>query len=160
MTSHAGQMPLKVMTILVRHRMFGSPAWCGRRRRDVLQVRWRKLRSYQQEALDWLDTSGVEISTDVLVGDSPLEAMDREQWEPTDLLVVASAGGGLLRRVFLGDTTFKILRVARADLGVAAPPRGLAPEVGTLHCYCWPRTPLRHQRPCRRGPQPGRARRS
>ena len=39
--------------------------------------------------------------------------MDREQWEPTDLLVVASAGGGLLRQVFLGDTTFKILRASR-----------------------------------------------
>ena len=88
------------------------PAWCGRRRRrahrfagDAAQLSTRGARPARH-----LRCGG---STDVLVGDSPLEAMDREQWEPTDLLVVASAGGGLLRRVFLGDTTFKILRASR-----------------------------------------------
>ena len=68
------------------------------------------LREYQAQALAMLDTSGVQISADVLVGDSPAEAMHREDWEPGDLLVLASAAGGLLRRVFLGDMTFKILR--------------------------------------------------
>jgi nucleotide-binding universal stress UspA family protein len=110
--ARAGGMPLKVMTILVRHRMFGSQLGADAEG-DVLTGSLEMLRGYQQEALDRLDTSGVEISADVLVGDSPLEAMDREEWEPTDLLVVASAGGGLLRRVFLGDTTFKILRASR-----------------------------------------------
>jgi nucleotide-binding universal stress UspA family protein len=78
----------------------------------VLTGSLEMLRTYQQEGLAQIDTEGLEVSADVLVGDSPAEAMGREDWEPGDVLVVASARGGLLRRVFLGDTTFKILRAS------------------------------------------------
>jgi nucleotide-binding universal stress UspA family protein len=110
--ARSGAMPLKVMTILVRHRVFGSDLGADAEG-GVLTGSLEMLRSYQADALTHLDTDGVDISTDVLVGDSVLEAMDREEWEPTDLLVVASAGGGLLKRIFLGDMTYKILRASR-----------------------------------------------
>ena len=104
-------VPLDVMTLLVRHRMFGSDL--GADAEDgVLAGSLEMLRGFQAEALAEVDTQGVEVTNDVLVGDSPAEAMGREEWEHGDLLVVASARGGVLRRVFLGDTTFKILRAA------------------------------------------------
>ena len=109
--ARAGDLPMDVMTILVRHRMFGSDLGADAEG-DVLTGALDMLRGYQETALAGLDTEGVSVSNDVLVGDSPAEAMGREDWEPGDLLVVASAGGGLLRRVFLGDTTFKILRAS------------------------------------------------
>ena len=104
-------LPLHVMTILVRHRMFGSDLGADAEG-GVLTASLEMLRGYQDEALADVETEGLHVTTDVLVGDSPAEAMGREEWEPGDLLVLASAGGGLLRRVFLGDTTFKILRAA------------------------------------------------
>ncbi len=106
-----GGLPMDVMTILVRHRMFGSDLGADAEG-SVLTGSLEMLRTYQREGLAAVDTSGLEVTTDVLVGDSPAEAMGREDWEPGDLLVVASARGGLLRRVFLGDTTFKILRAS------------------------------------------------
>jgi nucleotide-binding universal stress UspA family protein len=106
-----GGLPMDVMTILVRHRMFGSDLGADAEG-GVLTGSLEMLRTYQQEGLAQIDTEGLEVSADVLVGDSPAEAMGREDWEPGDVLVVASARGGLLRRVFLGDTTFKILRAS------------------------------------------------
>lgn len=104
-------IPVDVMTILVRHRVFGSDLGADAEG-EVLTASLEMLRGYQNEALAAVDTQGVQVSTDVLVGDSPAEAMGREDWEPGDMLVLASAAGGLLRRVFLGDTTFKILRAS------------------------------------------------
>lgn len=107
-----GGLPLDVMTLLVRHRMFGSDLGADAES-EVLAESLRVLRGCQDEALARLDSGDTEISADILVGDSLEEAMNREEWEPGDLLVVASASGGILRRVFLGDTTFKILRASR-----------------------------------------------
>lgn len=104
-------VPLKVVTILVRHRMYGSDLGADAEG-GVLTASLEMLRGYQEHALSLSDTTGLDISTDVLVGDSPLAAMSREDWEPGDLLVVASAAGGILRRVFLGDTNYKILRAS------------------------------------------------
>lgn len=104
-------IPMDVMTILVRHRMFGSDLGADAEG-GVLTGSLEMLKGYQTQALTSIDTQGLQVSTDVLVGDSPAEAMNREDWEPGDLLVVASASGGLLRRVFLGDMTFKILRAS------------------------------------------------
>jgi nucleotide-binding universal stress UspA family protein len=104
-------LPMDVMTLLVRHRMFGSDLGADAEG-GVLTSSLEMLKGYQIEALAKTDTAGLEVSGDVLVGDSPAEAMSREEWEPGDLLVVSSASGGLLRRVFLGDMTFKILRAS------------------------------------------------
>lgn len=110
--ARAAGVPLRVLTILFRHRVFGSDLGADAEG-GVLTASLEMLRGYQQEGLARLNTDGVEITTDVLVGDSAQEAMDREEWENNDLLVVASASGGRLRRIFLGDTTYKILRASR-----------------------------------------------
>lgn len=109
--ARAAGVPLRVVTILVRHRVYGTELGADAEG-SVLNASLEMLRSYQEHALSLSDTKGLDISNDILVGDSPMAAMSREDWEPGDLLVVASAAGGILRRVFLGDTNYKILRAA------------------------------------------------
>lgn len=53
---------------------------------------------------------GVPIDGEVIQGDTADQAMARFDWQGEDLFVVASSGFGALRRVFLGDTTHKLLR--------------------------------------------------
>ena len=98
--ARAAALPMDVMTILVRHRVFGSDLGADAEG-GVLTGSLELLRDYKAQALATRDTAGVEISTDVLVGDSPAEALNREGWVPGDLLVLASGGGWLLRRVCL-----------------------------------------------------------
>lgn len=109
--ARAAGVPLRVLTILVRHRVFGSDLGADAEG-GVLTASLEMLREHQTHALALTDTDGLEISNDVLVGDSPQAAMSREDWEGGDLLVVASGSGGLLKRVFLGDTNYKILRAS------------------------------------------------
>jgi nucleotide-binding universal stress UspA family protein len=109
--ARAADVPLRVVTILVRHRVYGSDLGADAEG-GVLTASLEMLREYQAHALSLSGTEGLDISNDVLVGDSPLAALSREDWEPGDLLVVGSAGGGILRRVFLGDTNYKILRAS------------------------------------------------
>lgn len=109
--ARTANLPLRVVTILVRHRVYGSDLGADAEG-SVLTASLEMLRAHQEHALALVDTEGLEISNDILVGDSPQSAMGREDWEPGDLLVVASAAGGILRRVFLGDMNFKILRAA------------------------------------------------
>ena len=109
--ARTANLPLRVVTILVRHRVYGSDLGADAEG-SVLTASLEMLRAHQEHALALVDTEGLEISNDILVGDSPQSAMGREDWEPGDLLVVASAAGGILGRVFLGDMNFKILRAA------------------------------------------------
>ena len=44
------------------------------------------------------------------VGDNASSAVRRYDWNGDELFVLASAHGGVLRRVFLGDMTYKLLR--------------------------------------------------
>jgi nucleotide-binding universal stress UspA family protein len=109
--ARAAGVPLRVLTILVRHRVYGSDLGADAEG-GVLTASLEMLRQHQAHALSLTDTEGIDISNDVLVGDSPLSAMGREDWDTGDLLVVASGTGGLLKRVFLGDTNYKILRAS------------------------------------------------
>lgn len=109
--ARAAGIPLRVLTILVRHRVYGSDLGADAEG-GVLTASLEMLREHQAHALALIDTDGLDVSNDVLVGDSPQTALAREDWEPGDLLVVASGTGGLLKRVFLGDTNYKILRAA------------------------------------------------
>ena len=109
--ARAAGVGLRVLTILVRHRVFGSDLGADAEG-GVLTASLEMLREHQAHALSLTDTEGLEITNDVLVGDSPQAAMSREDWDGGDLLVVASGTGGLLKRVFLGDTNYKILRAS------------------------------------------------
>ena len=44
------------------------------------------------------------------MADSPRAALQRLEWHGDEVLVLASARGGPVQRVFLGDMTYKLLR--------------------------------------------------
>ena len=65
---------------------------------------------------------GIVADSEVLEGDNIIQALAKFNWEDDDLLVMGSTGAGPLRRVFLGDMTYKLLRAATVPAIVI--PRG------------------------------------
>lgn len=60
----------------------------------------------------------VEVSTQICKAVSIEEAMAAVEWDAGDLLVTGSGSAGRLHRVFIGDTSFKILRNSRLPVMV------------------------------------------
>ena len=52
---------------------------------------------------------GTDADSQITIGDDASSAVGRVQWHGDELLVLAS-GGSVLRRVFLGDMTYKLVR--------------------------------------------------
>lgn len=101
-------VPLLVLTVLVRHRVYGSKL--GSRAEDgVLEQLRKDVERAQREALTDLHLRG-GITHLTQIADSPRSALQRMEWTGDELLVLASAQGGPLSRVFLGDMTYKLLR--------------------------------------------------
>ncbi|MDQ1250455.1 MAG: hypothetical protein QG597_4834 [Actinomycetota bacterium] len=107
MAERAG-LPVRVLTLLIRHRMYGSNLGA-----DAEEVVLRQILedtvAAQREALSEIT---ITVPTDSVTptGDSVRAAMERLDWEGDELLMLGSAAGGGLRRVFLGDMTYKLLR--------------------------------------------------
>lgn len=101
-------VPLDVLTILVRHRMYGSKLG-GAAEAGIIDELRQHTEASQRDAL-----AGVTLHHEprilTAVADSPIAAMQRIEWEGDELLVLSSAHGGHLQRVFLGDMTYKLLR--------------------------------------------------
>lgn len=55
----------------------------------------------------------IEVEVEMLEGRSVKEGLDSCEWLPGELIICASSDTGPLRRVFLGDTSLKILKAAR-----------------------------------------------
>ena len=53
---------------------------------------------------------------EILEGRDVAEAMGQTSWLPGELLICASSNAGPLRRVFLGDTSLKIVRAATSPV--------------------------------------------
>lgn len=53
-----------------------------------------------------------EIPTVILEGDNVTNALAKRDWDDADILVVGSTGAGPIRRVFLGDMAYKIIRAS------------------------------------------------
>jgi nucleotide-binding universal stress UspA family protein len=102
------QVPLVVLTLLLHHRMYGSQLGADAEA-QVLEGALQDLRAAQEEALAKIDTVGLQLEKHVTVGDTVFEAMNRMEWNSDDLLVVPSSRT-ILRRVFLGDINYKIVR--------------------------------------------------
>lgn len=94
------------LTVLLRHRVMGSNLAFDGEDQVVLQAR-----EDAQAALDDA-VAGLDVSADAVIttGDDTQSALQRVDWDGDELLVLASAGGGMLRRVFLGDMTYKLVR--------------------------------------------------
>lgn len=99
-------LPVTALTLLIRHRIMGSnQAFDG----EVLIQ--QQLLEDAQEALDEAVAGfGDDVVAAISTGDSVQSAVQRHDWEGDELMVLASARGGVLRRVFLGDTTYKLVR--------------------------------------------------
>ncbi|WP_157244620.1 universal stress protein [Nonomuraea typhae] len=54
----------------------------------------------------------VEVEVEVLEGRSVAQALRTTSWRPGEFIVCASSSSGPLRRVFLGDTSIKIVKAA------------------------------------------------
>ena len=101
-------VPLLVLPVLLRHRVYGSKL--GSSAEDaVLAQQLEDSNAAQASALQGVTLQhGVQTTT--AISDSPRSALQRLEWSGDELLVLASARGGPLRRVFLGDMTYKLLR--------------------------------------------------
>ena len=65
----------------------------------------------RSKALDLALTAlGPTAEAQITVGDDPQAALQRFDWNGDELFVLASSRGGVLRRVFLGDMTYKLVR--------------------------------------------------
>ncbi|MEZ5184416.1 MAG: universal stress protein [Candidatus Nanopelagicales bacterium] len=97
---------ITALTVILRHRMLGSSQAF-----DAEGLVTRQVQEDAQAALDVaLKHLGAGADAKICVGDDPLSALQRLDWEGDELLVLASARGGIVRRVFLGDMTYKLVR--------------------------------------------------
>ena len=100
-------IPLDVLTVLVRHRIYGSKVHSGEE--AIIEELRQQTAQSQRDALAQV-TLHHEPRVTISVADSPMAALQRIDWEGDEMLVLSSARGGQLRRVFLGDMTYKLLR--------------------------------------------------
>lgn len=98
-------VPLRLVTLLVSS---------GRRvkaEQDMLD-RLRDLACADLAAAAEGHRGRLPVEVEVLEGRTVAQALRAASWRTGDLLVCASSGSGPLRRVFLGDTSVKIIRAA------------------------------------------------
>ncbi len=100
-------LPLTLLTVLLRHRLYGSAIRHGE---DMVMDQLREDTVAEQERALAKLPEGVVADATVTVGDNASSAVRRYDWNGDELFVLASAHGGVLRRVFLGDMTYKLLR--------------------------------------------------
>jgi nucleotide-binding universal stress UspA family protein len=81
----------------------------------------------KQEVSDSQEASNERKSVEafLLQGENVTTALARRDWGDDDLLVVGSTGAGPIRRVFLGDTAFKLIKAATVPVLVV--PRSAHP---------------------------------
>jgi nucleotide-binding universal stress UspA family protein len=92
-------LPLQLMTVLQKHRIYGS------------EQQIRQTRANQEEIKAKLGRE-LDISAEIVVGDTIPTALGKMSFDGNELLVLASSRGGSLKRVFLGDMTYKLIRSA------------------------------------------------
>jgi nucleotide-binding universal stress UspA family protein len=92
-SENARDLPITGLTVIVRHRVMGSN------------------QAFDGESLVAQQVRDAQAEARISFGDTVQSAVQRFDWTGDELLVLAS-GGSLLRRVFLGDMTYKLLRAA------------------------------------------------
>ncbi|MCB0915447.1 MAG: universal stress protein [Actinobacteria bacterium] len=102
------QVPLRVLTLLIRHRVYGSKLGADAEAGVLRQIE-EDSRTAHERALAEIS---IAVPTDSVTptGDSVRSALQRVDWEGDEILLLGSSGGGPLRRVFLGDMTYKLVR--------------------------------------------------
>ena len=103
---HSNGRRITALTVLLRHRVMGSNQAFDGESLIVEQVR-KDAQDSLDEALTEIDASATAVIT---AGDDTVSALQRLDWNGDELLVLASSKGGVLRRVFLGDMTYTLVR--------------------------------------------------
>jgi nucleotide-binding universal stress UspA family protein len=103
--------PLHVVSLVER-----PPALFPGRDRSLAAARATAAESLKAAVA--LAPPGLDVRTEVGEGDDLADALGEVAWEPGELLVCGSGRGGVLRRVFLGDAAFRLLRAARVPVAV------------------------------------------
>jgi nucleotide-binding universal stress UspA family protein len=103
-------LPLQLMTVLQKHRIYGS-ALTHSAETAVIEQQIRQTRANQEEIKAKLGRE-LDISAEIVVGDTIPTALGKMSFDGNELLVLASSRGGSLKRVFLGDMTYKLIRSA------------------------------------------------
>lgn len=98
-------VPLRLITLVIR----------GARRHKVEEDMLTRLRD--QVAADLSEAASgqrrhIRAEFEILEGRDVAEALGQTSWSPGELIICASSDAGPLRRVFLGDTSLKIVRAA------------------------------------------------
>lgn len=101
-------VPLTVLTVLLRHRVYGSKLGADAEGGVLAQLREDARRS-QDKALA-ASGSQVRVESRIAVGQSTSSALASEKWSGDELLMIGSASRGPLMSVFLGDMTHRLLR--------------------------------------------------
>lgn len=102
-------LPLTVLTVLLRHPVYGSRL--GESGEDeVIAALIEQTEDEQRRLLAQLPEA-VHADAFVTVGDDAERALHSHAWVGDELLVLSSRSGSM-RRVFLGDMTYKLLRAA------------------------------------------------
>lgn len=73
-----------------------------------------------------LAPSAGDVKTSVLDGEDVARALSRFDWQDDDVLIVGSTGAGPIRRVFLGDMTYKFIRASSVPVIIV--PRSATPD--------------------------------
>lgn len=102
-------VPLRLVTLVIR----------GVRRAKVEEDMLTRLRD--QVAADLTEAASgqrphIQAEFEILEGHDVAKAMGQTSWLPGELLICASSNAGPLRRVFLGDTSLKIVRAATSPV--------------------------------------------
>lgn len=104
-------LPLHVVTVVLRTtRVFGTNL-SGDPERQVIDMLAAAGRAHLEARLVEL-AAGLAATGEVVIGDDAVSALARVDWTDADLLVMGSTPRGPIRRVFLGDMTYKLLRAA------------------------------------------------
>lgn len=103
-------VPLELLSIVLRHRMYGSKLGTKAEEPVINELRAHMLARQEKALSDVTDT--LPHSAETVVGESVASALNAVAWRGDEVLLMGSASRGPLQRVFLGDMTHKLLRSA------------------------------------------------
>lgn len=110
-------LAVHLVTLLVRTRVYGSKLGSSAEAGVIQELRRSAVAAHGAVAAE--QPAGVTLTSEVVLGDDVTSALAQVSWQPEDLFVVGSSTRGPLQRVFLGDTTFKLVRAASTPVVVA-----------------------------------------
>lgn len=100
--------PLALMTVVLRHRVYGSKLGADAEGGVLMQAKEDAARRQAAALAEVPATVTTESFT--VVGESVSSALASASWSGDEILLIGSATRGPLLRVFLGDMTHKLLR--------------------------------------------------